>query len=48
MTLKILIMDHKEELAKKLGITVKELEERIQKNQKAEEDKIESTAKKQL
>ena len=39
-------MNSKEKLAKKLGITVEELENRIQKNKKAEEDLIESTAKK--
>ena len=39
-------MNSKEKLAKKLGITVKELENRIQKNKEAEEDLIDSTAKK--
>ena len=35
----------KEKLAKKLGISIEELEQRIQTNKKAEEDKIESNAK---
>ena len=39
-------MNSKEKLAKKLGITVEELENRIKKNREAEEDLIESTAKK--
>jgi len=39
-------MNSKEKLAKKLGITVEELENRIKKNQEAEEDIIEATAKK--
>ncbi len=39
-------MNSKEKLAKKLGITVEELENRIQKNKEAEEDLIESTSKK--
>ncbi|HJO70693.1 MAG TPA: hypothetical protein QF428_03065 [Flavobacteriaceae bacterium] len=39
-------MNSKEKLANKLGITVEELENRIQKNKEAEEDLIESTAKK--
>jgi len=39
-------MNSKEKLAKKLGITVEELENRIKKNKEAEEDLIESTAKK--
>ena len=39
-------MNSKEKLAKKLGITVEELENRIQKNKEAEEDLIDSTAKK--
>jgi|TARA_X000000368_G_scaffold65608_1_gene46865 hypothetical protein len=38
----------KEKLAKKLGITIVELENRIRKNREAEEDKIESSAKKKL
>ena len=39
-------MNSKEKLAKKLGITVEELENMIKKNKEAEEDLIESTAKK--
>ena len=39
-------MNSKEKLANKLGITVEELENRIQKNKEAKEDLIESTAKK--
>ncbi|MFL2619435.1 MAG: hypothetical protein ACJ0OS_03620 [Candidatus Marisimplicoccus sp.] len=39
-------MNSKEKLAKKLGITVEELENRIQKNKEDEEDLIDSTAKK--
>ncbi len=39
-------MNSKERLAKKLGITVEELENRIKKNKEAEEDLIDSTAKK--
>tara|TARA_B100000780_G_scaffold245348_1_gene189366 strand:- start:121 stop:243 length:123 start_codon:yes stop_codon:yes gene_type:complete len=39
---------NKKELAIKLGISVEELEKRIQKNKDAEEDKIESNAKKKL
>ena len=39
-------MNSKEKLAKKLGITIEELEKRINKNKNAEEDLIESTAKK--
>ena len=39
-------MNSKEKLAKKLGFTVEELENRIKKNKEAEEDLIESTAKK--
>jgi len=39
-------MNSKEKLAKKLGITVEELENRIQKNKETEEDLIESIAKK--
>ena len=39
-------MNSKEKLANKLGITVEELENRIQINKEAEEDLIESTAKK--
>ena len=39
-------MNSKEKLAKKLGLTVEELENRIKKNKEAEEDLIESTAKK--
>ena len=37
-------MNSKEKLAKKLGITVEELENRIQKNKEAEEDVIEAMA----
>jgi len=40
----VIIMD-KEKLAKKLGISIEELGQRIQRNKKAEEDKIESNAK---
>jgi hypothetical protein len=32
-------------ISKKLGISIEELEQRIQRNKKAEEDKIESNAK---
>jgi hypothetical protein len=39
---------NKKELAIKLGISVEELDKRIQKNKNAEEDKIESNAKKKL
>ena len=39
-------MNSKEKLAKKLGITIEELENRIKKNKEAEEDLIDSTAKK--
>ena len=39
-------MNSKEKLAKKLGITVEELENRILKNKEAEEDLIDSTSKK--
>ena len=39
---------NKKELAIKLGISVEELDKRIQKNNNAEEDKIESNAKKKL
>jgi hypothetical protein len=39
-------MNSKEKLAKKLGITVEELENRIKRNKEAEEDLIESSAKK--
>ena len=39
-------MNSKEKLAKKLGITIEELENRIQKNKETEEDLIESIAKK--
>ena len=39
-------MENLEKLAKKLGITLDELKERIQKNKKAEEDRIKSNAKK--
>lgn len=39
-------MNSKEKLANKLGITVEELENRIQKNKETEEDLIESIAKK--
>lgn len=41
-------MKNKEKLAKKLEISVEELELRIQRNKDAEEDKIESNAKKKL
>ena len=39
-------MSNLEQLAKKLGITIEELKLRIEKNRSAEEDRIESTAKK--
>tara|TARA_B110001450_G_scaffold256027_1_gene285155 strand:+ start:762 stop:890 length:129 start_codon:yes stop_codon:yes gene_type:complete len=39
-------MKNKEKLAKKLGISIEELEKRIYKNKQAEEDKIDSNAKK--
>ena len=39
-------MNSKEKLAKKLGFTVEDLENRIQKNKEAEEASIESTSKK--
>ncbi len=39
-------MDPLEKLAKKLGITVQELKDRIEKNKNEEEDKIEANAKK--
>ena len=39
-------MNSKEKLANKLGITVEELENRIQKNKEAEEDLIEYKEKK--
>jgi len=41
-------MNTKEKLAEKLGISVEELNERIKKNKKAEEDKIEANIKKKL
>ena len=41
-------MSSKEELAKKLGLSIEELDKRINKNKQAEEDKIESNAKKKL
>ena len=40
-------MSNLEQLAKKLGITIEELKLRIEKNRSAEEDRIESTAKKE-
>jgi|TARA_B100000900_G_scaffold414648_1_gene441905 DNA-binding Lrp family transcriptional regulator len=39
-------MDPLEKLAKKLGITIEELKNRIEKKKKEEEDKIEANAKK--
>tara|TARA_B100000676_G_C18034283_1_gene820787 strand:- start:374 stop:499 length:126 start_codon:yes stop_codon:yes gene_type:complete len=39
-------MDNLEKLAKKLGISLEELNERIKKNKEAEEDKIKANAKK--
>lgn len=39
-------MDPLEKLAKKLGISVKELKNRIEKNKNEEDDKIEANAKK--
>lgn len=39
-------MEHLKQLAQKLGITVEELKARIEKNQNAERDAIESNAKK--
>ncbi len=39
-------MDTLEKLAKKLGITIEELKNRIEKKKKEEEDKIEANAKK--
>ena len=39
---------NKKELAIKLGISIEELDKRIQKNKDAEEDKIESNAKKNI
>jgi len=39
-------MDNLEKLAKKLGISLEELQKRIKKNKDAEEDKIRSKAKK--
>ena len=41
-----IIMDSLEKLAQKLGISVEELKERIEKNKSEEEDKIEANAKK--
>ena len=41
-------MNTKEKLAEKLGISVEELDERIKKNKKTEEDKIEANIKKKL
>ena len=38
-------MENKEKLAKKLGISIEELERRITKNKQAEEDKIDANAK---
>ena len=38
-------MEHLKQLAEKLGITVEELQARIQKNQNAEKDAIEANAK---
>lgn len=38
-------MEHLKQLAQKLGITVEELKARIEKNEKAERDAIESNAK---
>ena len=38
-------MENKEKLAKKLGISIDELERRIDKNKQAEEDKIDANAK---
>jgi len=39
-------MDNLKKLAKKLGISLEELNERIKKNKEAEEDKIKANAKK--
>ena len=39
-------MNPLEKLAKKLGITIEELKNRIEKKKKEEEDKIEANAKK--
>ena len=39
-------MDPLEKLAKKLGITIEELKNRIEKKKKEEEDKIEANTKK--
>ena len=39
-------MDPLEKLAKKLGITIEELKNRIEKNKNEEDDKIEANAKK--
>ena len=39
-------MEPLEKLAKKLGITIEELKNRIEKKKKEEEDKIEANAKK--
>tara|TARA_B100001540_G_C15306737_1_gene417386 strand:- start:47 stop:175 length:129 start_codon:yes stop_codon:yes gene_type:complete len=39
-------MDPLEKLAKKLGITIEELKNRIEQNKNEEEDKIEANAKK--
>ena len=38
-------MEHLKQLAEKLGITVEELQARIQKNQNAEKDAIEANSK---
>ena len=38
-------MEHLKKLAEKLGITVEELQARIEKNQNAEKDAIEANAK---
>ena len=38
-------MEHLKKLAEKLGITVEELQARIEKNQNAEKDAIEAKAK---
>ena len=40
-------MDNLEKLAQKLGISLKELKDRIKKNKDAEEDMIKSNAKKE-
>ena len=41
-------MNTKEKLAEKLGISVEELDKRIKKNKKSEEDRIEANIKKKL